>query len=357
MRFYTNQHKYYCGIDLHSTQMYLCILDQEGKIVLHKNIKTDPDDFLNAIRKFRDDLVVGVECMFCWYWLSDLCAREGIAFALGHALYMKAINGGKAKNDKIDSEKIARLLKGEMLHITYVYPPEMRATRDLMRRRLFFVRKRAELISHIQMTHQQYNLPVPAIRTDRSATFKGVEFNFPDSSVNKTLEFDLHMIAHYNHEISSLESYILKTAQKGPMSSLPLGLLKTFPGIGDVLALTLLYEIQDIKRFPRVQQFASYARLVKPQKTSNGKATGGGGGKIGNAHIKWALSEAAILYIRSSDQGKRYIERLRKKHSRAKALTVLAAKALTVLAHKIGRAVYHILSHRVAFNEEEFVKA
>lgn len=349
MRFYTNQHQYYCGIDLHSTTMYLCIVDKEGKIVLHRNIKTNPEEFLNAVKPFREDLVVAVECMFCWYWLSDLCSREGIAFVLGHALYMKAIHGGKAKNDKIDSEKIARMVKGGMLPIAYVYPPAMRATRDLMRRRLFFVRKRSELVSHIWMTHQQYNLPAPDIRVERASTFKTVRFEFPDPSVNRALEADLRAVEFYNHEIRALESHILKTANKAPESSLPLALLRTFPGIGEVLALTLLYEIQDISRFPTVQHFASYSRLVKPKKTSAGKTTGGGGGKIGNAHIKWALSEAAVLYIRTSDQGKKYIERLRKKHSRA--------KALTVLAHKIGRAVYHILSNRVAFSEEEFVRA
>jgi hypothetical protein len=98
MRFYTGQHRYYCGIDLHARTMYLCILDHEsGKIVLHRNVRCEPGLFLQAIKPYRGDLVVGVECIFCWYWLADLCTREGIPFVLGHALYMKAIHGGKAK--------------------------------------------------------------------------------------------------------------------------------------------------------------------------------------------------------------------------------------------------------------------
>jgi hypothetical protein len=102
--------------------MYLCIMNAAGKIVLHRNMKADPKRFLGAVAPFRDNLVVGVECIFCWYWLADLCAREGITFVLGHALYMKAIHGGKV------TEKIAALLRGGMFPLAYVYPAEMRST-------------------------------------------------------------------------------------------------------------------------------------------------------------------------------------------------------------------------------------
>ena len=105
MRFYNGQHQHWCGIDLHARTMYLCILNQAGAIVLHRNMKADPDSLLKAIALFRENIVVAVECIFTWYWLADLCARERIAFVLGHALYMKAIHGGKAKNDKIDAHK------------------------------------------------------------------------------------------------------------------------------------------------------------------------------------------------------------------------------------------------------------
>jgi len=104
MRFYTKTHKHYCGIDLHAKKMFVCILDAEGAVVLHRNIATSPEDFLRVITPFREDLVVGVECMFAWYWLADLCSRERIDFVLGHALYMKAVHGGKVKNDKIGNQ-------------------------------------------------------------------------------------------------------------------------------------------------------------------------------------------------------------------------------------------------------------
>src|SRR6266516_3491044 len=133
--------------------MYLCILNQAGAIVLHRNMKADPESFLQAIAPFRDQIVVAVECIFTWYRLADLCAREGITFVLGHALYMKAIHGGKAKNDKIDAQKIAVLLRGGMIPQAYVYPQDMRSTRDLLRRRMSLVRKRAELLTHVQQTN------------------------------------------------------------------------------------------------------------------------------------------------------------------------------------------------------------
>ena len=145
MRFYTNQHKFYCGIDLHARAMYVCILSQEGEILLHRNMQAAPEPFLKAVAPYRDGLVVAVECIFTWYWLADLCAAEGIPCVLGHALFMKAMHGGKAKNDTIDSQKIAALLRGGMLPHAYVSPAERRATRDLLRRRTHLMRKRAEL--------------------------------------------------------------------------------------------------------------------------------------------------------------------------------------------------------------------
>ena len=152
MRFYTKQHPLYCGIDLHARTMYVCILSQDGEVRLHRNMQASPDALLKAIAPYWDALVIAVECIFTWYWLADLCAQEGLPFVLGHALYMKAIHGGKTKNDKIDSQKIAVLLRGGMLPQAYVYPAAMRATRALLRRRTHVMRKRAELLAPIQNT-------------------------------------------------------------------------------------------------------------------------------------------------------------------------------------------------------------
>src|SRR5215831_9152330 len=167
-----------------------------------------------AIAPYREGLVVAVECMFPWYWLADLCAQEGIAFVLGHALYMKAIHGGKAKNDKIDSQKIAMLLRGGMLPQAYVYPAEMRATRDLLRRRCHLVCQRAELLAHIQNTNSQYNLPEIGKKLAYKANREGVEEHFPDPSVRKTIEVDVSLIDHYDRLLRDVELTIVQTAKQ-----------------------------------------------------------------------------------------------------------------------------------------------
>ena len=194
MRFYTKQHQFYCGIDLHARSMYLCVLNQQGEILVHRNMPTGPEPFLKAITPYREDLVVCVACLFTWYWLADLCAQEGIPFVLGHALSMKAIHGGKAKNDKIDAQKIAVLLRGGMLPQAYVYPAAMRATRDLLRRRMHLMRKRAELLTHVQQTHCQYNLPDIGKKIAYKTNRAGVAERFAAPAVQKSIEVDLALI-------------------------------------------------------------------------------------------------------------------------------------------------------------------
>ena len=126
--------------DLHASSLYVCILDHNAEVVVHKDIKACPEALQRLIEPYIDQLVMGVECMHCWYWIADFCEARGIEFILGHALYMRAINGGKAENDRIDSYKIAMLMRGGNFPLVYVYPTQMRATRDLLRRRSKMVR-------------------------------------------------------------------------------------------------------------------------------------------------------------------------------------------------------------------------
>jgi transposase len=345
MRFYTQQHRHYCGIDLHARSMYICILDQAGKTLVHKKLSCDPDEFLKTLRPYRKDLVVAVECLFCWYWMADLCAREGINFVLGHALDMKAIHGGKTKNDRIDSYKIASLLRGGNLPHAYVYPRDKRATRDLMRRRTFFVRKRAELLTHIQNTNTQYNLPAFEERIDKAKDRGAIVEHFDDSSIQMSMAADVALLGAYDDVIRELELFLLHEVRKDHGHSF--SLLRSIPGIGEVLALTLLYEIDDLDRFSRVQDFLSYSRLVKGRHESAGKITKSAGSKIGNVHLKWAFSEAAALFLRWNTAGSKYFARIEKKHGKGKALSILAAK--------LGRAVYYMLLRKKPFDLQRFV--
>jgi len=344
MRFYPTTHKHTCGIDLHAKTIYICVLDATGEVVLHCNLPAKPEALLEALAPYRDDLVIGVECMFSWYWLADLCTREGIPFALGHALYMKAIHGTKSKNDRIDALKIAKLLRGGMFPVAYVYPRPMRATRDLLRRRLVLVRHRARLLAHIQNTHHQYNLPSPG-RIAYKSNREGVGAGFADPSTRKAVDVDLALIDVLDDHIRGLELFLSRRAKEHDGTAFHR--LRTVPGIGKILAMTILYEVHDIGRFARVQEFASYARLVKGTKESAGKRKGAGGAKMGNVHLKWAFSEAAVLFLAKCERGKALKARLDSKHGRG--------KSLSILAHKIGRAVYFMLSRGTAFDIERFL--
>jgi transposase len=346
MQFYTKQHKFYCGIDLHARKMYICILDEKGEVREHHNIRTDANIFLQMITPYREDIVVAVECIFSWYWLADLCQKEGIPFVLGHALYMKAIHGGKTKNDKIDSHKIAVLLRGGMIPMAYVYPEKMRATRDLLRRRNHLMRKRAELFAHIQNTNTQYNLSESFGCIAKPHNRNDIVEQFEHPAVKKSMAVDLEVIRTYDTILTDLERTLLKLANHhDPVSY---ALVQSIPGVGRILGLVMLYEIEDIGRFPRVQDFASYSRLVKCSHESNGKKYGTHGNKIGNAHLKWAFSEAAVLFLKGNDPAKRYFDRLIHKHGKA--------KALSILAHKLGRAVYFMLKNKEAFDQEKFLR-
>lgn len=346
MKFYNSKHKYFCGVDLHAKSMYVCVMDNDGEVKLHRNIRTDSKYFLKILQPYREDLVVAVECMFSWYWLADLCRRENIEFILGHALYMKAIHGGKAKNDKIDSKKIAGLARSGMFPIAYVYPHEMRSARDLMRRRTHFARKRAELITHTQILRIQNNMPEfgRLIRSRYGNTRDGITKNFVDPFVEKSVEMNLRTVDYYDDNLKWLEKEIKNAAKSHDIESLRI--LKTFPGIGDILALTILYEIHEIERFPRVQDFLSYARLVKCKKESAGKNYGSSGKKIGNAHLKWAFSESAVMMLRD-DEVKKYLQKLQRKHPKGKAMSILSAR--------IGRSVYTMLKNKRNFDMSKFL--
>jgi transposase len=347
MRFYTNQHQFYCGIDLHARSMSVCVLSQEGEILLHRNMKAAPEPFLKAIAPYRDGLVVAVECIFTWYWLADLCADEGIPFVLGHALSMKAIPGGKAKHDKIDSYKIATLRRGGMRPQAYVYPAQMRATRDLLRRRTHLMRKRSALLSHVQHTNSQYNLSEIGKKIAYKANRVGIAERFDDPAVQKTIEVDLALITYDDELLQDLELSLLKTAK--PHDAHTLYLLQTVPGIGKILSLVLRYEIHRIERFPSVQDVASYGRLVKCSKESGGKRLSPSGKNIGHAHRKWAFSDAAVLVRRNHPQGPKLLSRVEKRHD--------TGKALSSLAHQLGRAVYDLLKRQTAVDLDLFLRS
>jgi transposase len=309
--------------------MDVCLVSQDGEVVLHRNMPAAPNPLLKAMAPYRDGLVVAVECICPWYWLAERCAPEGIPFVRGHAVYRQAIHGGKAKNEQIDAQKIAVLFRGGMLPQAYVYPAAMRATRALLRRRLSLPRTRAALLGQVQQTTSPYTLPQIGKKRASKTNRTGVVERFSAPAVQKSMEVDVALIGFDDELRRAREWHIVKAAnQHAPQT---LSLRQTVPGIGKILRLVLGYECHDSARFPSVQGFVSYCRLVQGAKESASKRDGTSGTHIGKASLKWACSEAAVLSLRDHPAGQQYLASLAQKHGKG--------TALTILAHTLARAV------------------
>jgi transposase len=260
---------------------------------------------------------------------------------------MKAIHGGKAKNDKSAAPKIAVLLRGGMVPPAYVSPPAMRATRALLRRRGHLMRQRAELLAPMQNTKSQDHLPEIGKKRADKANREGGEAHCPEPRVRKTLELEVALSDHYDQLLGEGELYSTRTAKGHDAQRF--SRLQSVPGIGQILALVLLSAIQTIARFPRGQAFLSYGRLVKCAQESAGKRQGRSGKKMGTPQLQWACSEAAVLFLRQNQPGKEDFAKLARHHG--------PGKALPVRAQKLARAVYVLLPREHAFALQRFVTA
>ncbi len=206
------------------------------------------------------------------------------------------------------------------------------------------MRKRAELLAHIQKIASQHTLPASGKKIAYKANRTDVADRSRDSEVRKSIETNLALLGHYDRLLTDLELRLTRTAKVHDVKAFYR--LRSVPGIGKILALVLLYEIHDIRRFPQVQDFVSYCRLVKCAKQSDGKHYGYSGRKIAAAHLKWAFSEAGVLCLRKNPTAQQYVARLAQKHGKP--------KALTILVHKLAGAVYYMLSRAQAFDATDF---
>ena len=346
MEFYTKTHKYACGLDLHARNAHVTILDSEKKAVFSKRIPNDRGILKKVLEPYKNEIIVSVESTFNWYWVADFCAAEEIPFVLGHAKYMKAVHQGKTKSDRIDSDKIARLTAAGMLPVAYAYPPEMRKVRDVLRRRLHLVRQRAGAKAHIKIVNSQYNLPLLERTTSSKKKRRQLVLeHFQDPDVAQIILADLEHIDALNKIIRSTESYVFRRGRD--QNEELLSILKTVPGIGPILSLTLLYELHTASRFTTRQRFCSYARLIRGKKTSNGKPVGEGERRCGNPWLKWAFSEATVQLIKNCKEVKEYHMNLKSR--------VGKRQAIARLARKLGTSVFVMLKKKEAFDVKRFL--
>jgi len=351
MKYYISTTQYNCGIDLHARQMYVCLMDRQGKKLVHTNIRNnDFGYFLKLIAPYRHDLTVCCECMFGWYWLADACHQAGLSFVLAHALYLKAIHGGKNKNDRIDSEKLAHLLRTNLIPPAYVYPASLRPLRALLRQRLSFVWRRHESLARIQSHQLAHNRPLfKQSPSNRDEWEKRLLVQEPEVLGQVALQNEMAMVRAYDEQISQVEGQLKKHTRK--VAARDYALVQSAPGIGKQLGLTILYEIGDIERFPTVKDFLSYCRLVKGTVASAGKIKGLRGARLGNPYLRWAFGEAAVIAKRDTDWFGPLAQRLEARMNGNKF------KANTVLAIKLARAVYFMLKHKTVFDPQRLVMA
>ena len=349
MKFYQTTTKFNCGIDLHARCMYVCVMDPRGKKLIHTNIKhNDFNHFLKLVEPYRHDLTVCCECMFGWYWLSDACQQANLTFVLAHALYLRCIHGGKNKNDRVDSEKIAHLLRTNFIPPSYVYPSAKRPLRALLRQRLTYVWNRTELLARIQSHQLAHNRPVVRPTCPNRDPWEQQLMESEDHPLRQlALQNDLAMVRHYDKQIGALE-WRLKQLTKEHTGQ-DYALLQTVPGIGQHLGMTILHEIGDIDRFPTVKDFLSYCRLVKGTVASGGKIKGLRGAKLGNPYLRWAFGEAAVIAKRDHSLIGPLAQSLEARMGGNKF------KANTVVALKLARGVYFMLKNRTVFDADRLV--
>ncbi len=338
--------RFYAGVDLHARSLFLAVLDRDGQPRFGRNLPAAPQPFLRAVEPFRNGLVVGCECVHCWYWLADTCREHTIPFVLGHAWARAAVHGKKTKCDRHDAEALARLLRGGNCPLAYAYPKERRGLRDLLRARLRLVRQRAERYGHVHSARRQLNRPPVSNDVKYKSKRAALTADIADPFVRRRVEADLGLLEPLDTTLRRLEAEIEAAAQEHYATEL--AVLQSTPGVGPLIALTITLEIDTIERFDTRQPFCSYARLCGAVQESAGKRVGVGNPKQGNAWLKWAFSQAAVLSAQKDERLGRHLEKLSSRRGKP--------KALSVLAHQLGRAFYHMLPTKEVFDSNRFLR-
>ena len=329
----------YCGIDLHSNNSVVVVTDEQDQVLVSRRCPNELGKILAVLERHRAELVgVVIESTYNWYWLVDGLQGAGYNVKLANTVAMKRYDGLKHSGDEDDAAHLAHLLRLGILPTGYIHPPEHRALRDLARKRVQLVRTRTQQVLAVENILARERGCRPSSNAIKRLPVEGVDALGLSSDVALAVKANAAVIETLNQEIERVEARLLKGVKLRPEYAL----LKSVPGIGEVLAIVIMLETGDITRFAEVGNFASYARCVDSARLSNGKKKGEGNTKNGNAHLVWAFIEAANFARRYSKEAKRFFER-----KRAKTNSVLATKAL---AHKLARASYHMLKEKRPFD-------
>lgn len=329
----------YAGIDLHATNSVVVVLDDADRILYQKRLRNDLALILTALEPYRTTLEgIVVESTYNWYWLVDGLMDTGYRVHLAHAPALPQYSGLKHADDLHDARWLAHLLRLGLLPTGYIYPKAERAVRDLLRKRSQLVRHKTMAVLSLQslltrLTGSRLSLP-----RLRQLTPERVAGLVPFPEHGQSVMSSLTVLQCLEQQIHEIEQVVREAGRIQPGYAL----LQTVNGIGPILALTILLEAGDIRRFPTVGQFASYCRCVGSEHVSNGKRKGAGNTKNGNKYLSWAFIEAAHFAIRYEAVIRNFYQR---KQARTHPLVALKA-----VAHKLARACYHVLREQVPFD-------
>jgi len=331
----------YSGIDLHGNNSVISIIDERDRVMFEKRIPNELRSICSALEPYQKSIEgIVVESTFNWYWLVDGLMDNGYKVHLANPAAIKQYDGLKFSDDKSDARWLAHMLRLGILPTGYIYPKADRPVRDLLRKRGQLVRCRvSNMLSLNNLIARNQGFSVSSNRL-RQLEEEDILALMVEENLSLAANTNIAVIRCLDEQIEKVEKAVKATAKLRP----EFRLLKTVPGIGDILALNIALETGDIKRFPKVGDFSSYCRTVKSTRITNGKKKGEGNTKCGNKYLAWAFIEAANFAVRYSEQARKFYQR-----KSAKRLPVVARKAL---ANKLARACYYIMRDKVPFDIE-----
>jgi transposase len=329
----------YAGIDLHSSNNYLGIIDENDKRIFGKRLDNHLPTVLSALAPFKKGLEsIVVESTYNWYWLVDGLQDQGYRLHLANPSAIRQYEGLKYTDDKWDSYWLAHMKRLGILPEGYIYPKETRPIRDLLRRRMLFVQQRTSHILSLQsMITRNLGCRMSVNKINKLET-EDIDLMF-DSNLAFMAKNHLETVRFLQKTIKDIEYQVLSQVKLRKQFHL----LQTIPGVGKILALTIMLEVGDINRFNKVGQYSSYCRCVKSEKISNGKKKGKNNKKNGNKYLSWAYVEAANFANRYSKGARRFYQ-----SKKAKRNVIVATKALS---NKICRASYYIMRDQIPYEE------
>ncbi len=330
--------KIYGGIDLHSTNSYIVLLDEAGKILYNKRLPNDIQLILHELKPFNEIASLVVESTYNWYWLVDKLMDEGYSVKLANPNAIQQYNGIKRTDDKSDARWLAELNRLDILNTGYIYPKATRSVRDLLRKRGQLVRHRTTHLLSLQAMIERHTSTRLSGNKVKQLTQESLHEYFKNEDNLLAAQSNLTIMQCLGDQLKMIEKAVKAKARLNPAYKR----LLMIDGIGEILALTIMLETGEISRFAQVGNYASYCRCVDSERSSNGKKKGVNNKKNGNKYLCRAYIEAANFAIRFNKETKRYYQRKASKKNHI--------VAIKTIAHKLARACYYVIRDGVEFD-------